>query len=93
MILKNIGSKIVNVGSVVVMPGSDHPFPKTALDTPAIKALCKLGFLEIVDEPETAEKPAEQEKPVAGMNEPETAEGTKKQEEPKKTGRGKKKAE
>ena len=48
MILRNIGTKIVNVGTIVLMPGDEHPFTDKEANTPAINKLCKKKFLEKV---------------------------------------------
>ena len=61
MLLKNTGSKIINIGSVIMMPDSEQEFKKEDLDTPAIKLLCEMGLLSIT---ETAadKKPAKAKK-------------------------------
>ncbi len=62
MLLKNIGSKIVNVGPVIMMPGDEKSFPKSAVDTPAIRTLCEFGFLSLEEEAEKAGKDDEKVK-------------------------------
>lgn len=50
MKLYNIGTKIVNVGAKVLMPGSDMPITKIQAETPAIKVLVKHGFLKLEED-------------------------------------------
>ena len=66
MKLKNIGSKIINVGSTVMMPGDEGEFPKSMVDTPAILVLCKLGYLEMS---ESEPAPVKEEEPEAEQEE------------------------
>ena len=68
MKLKNISSKIVNVGSVVMMPGDERDFFKADVDTPAIHALCKREILELIKERSAAAETAEDD-PEEGTEE------------------------
>jgi len=75
MLLINTGTKIVNVGSYVIMPGDSKPFPARMLDTPAIKILCKHGMLKVVEEsPEQEAKLEEAEAENAPAELPEEPE-------------------
>ena len=60
MLLKNIGTKIINVGAVVLMPGEETKISEKAAKTPSIKALCKRGLLSLEEEA----KPAKKEEPA-----------------------------
>lgn len=52
MTIKNIGAKIISVGTTVLMPGDEMPASKEAACTPAIKAMERKGFLSVTgDEP------------------------------------------
>ena len=65
MLLKNIGSKIISVGTEILMPDDEKAFTAQALDTPAIKALIAHGFLSIrEEEPVKAEAPKAEEPKV-----------------------------
>ncbi len=50
MIIKNIGSKIISIGTTVLMPDATMKANKDVCETPAIKAFVKKGLLEIKDE-------------------------------------------
>ena len=51
MKILNTGSKVVNIGSTVLLPGKDMPCTKAIAEAPSIKALVGKGFLTIIDEP------------------------------------------
>lgn len=98
MILRNIGTKIVNVGSVVLMPGDNQSFPKSMVDTPAIHTLCEKGFLKLEEEAEekkAEKKPEDGGDEDPGKDETNAPEAPAKTEAPekKKSGRTKKTAE
>ncbi len=68
MKLKNIGSKIINVGSIVLMPDEDIPVEASVAELPSIKAIVKAGFLSIeksdskpVDTPKKNEETSDKE--------------------------------
>ena len=51
MIIKNIGTKIVHIGTVMLMPEDTMTADKAVCEAPAIKALAKKGLLSIAEEP------------------------------------------
>ena len=57
MKLKNNGPKIINIGSIVLLPGDEASFPKSLIDTPAIRILEKNKFIELQEEPVQAKEP------------------------------------
>lgn len=63
MILHNIGSKIINVGTVILMPGDSMNITADTAALPAMQAFCEMGFVMIegdkVAPVANAEKPAE----------------------------------
>ena len=89
MIIRNIGTKIINIGSVVLMPDDEHVFSAFEADTPAIHKLEEMGFLKVDKEPAKKEKAAE--KVEAPAVETVSAEQSAEPEQPK-TGRRSKKA-
>lgn len=50
MIIKNISSRIINIGTTVLMPDHTMPASEAVCETPAIKAFVKKGWLELVKE-------------------------------------------
>lgn len=52
MIIKNIGTKIVNIGTTVLMPDSEATFSSAVASAPSIKALEELGFIKVEGEAE-----------------------------------------
>ncbi len=48
MRIRNKGTKIVNIGTVVLMPDQTETVADTLAENPAIKVLMNLGFLEEV---------------------------------------------
>lgn len=60
MIVKNIGNKIINIGSNAVMPDCQIKTGKGVKKNPAIAALVEKGYIKLVDEDEEVEpSPAE----------------------------------
>lgn len=53
MTIKNIGSKIISVGSTVLMPDATMKASKAVCDSPAIKVFVEKGLLVITDETKT----------------------------------------
>lgn len=49
MIIKNIGSKIINIGTEILMPDSQITVSKDVAALPAIKAFAEKGYIGIVD--------------------------------------------
>lgn len=49
MTIKNIGSKIISVGSTVLMPDASMKASKAVCEAPAIKALAEMGMIAISD--------------------------------------------
>ena len=47
MNIKNIGSKIVNIGTIVLMPGDSVTLDSKWNDVPAIRSLVDHGFLAV----------------------------------------------
>lgn len=58
MTIKNTGSKIVSIGTTVLMPDQSMTVSKAVAETPAIKALVKKEFLAVIDDEKPAKKPA-----------------------------------
>ena len=56
MILKNIGSKIINVGSTILMPEDEMEISKEIAETPSILALVNMKFLSIENGKKVEEK-------------------------------------
>ena len=84
MKIKNKSIKIIGVGSQTVMPDEEIVVSDSMFDSPALKVMKDLGYIEIekaVDEP--------MENPV----EVESTEETEVEAEPKKRTRGKKASE
>lgn len=53
MIIKNTGTKIVHIGTTMLMPEETMTADKAVCEAPAIKALAKKGLLSISEEPKT----------------------------------------
>lgn len=51
MLIKNIGSKIVHIGTTMLMPEDTMTADKAVCEAPAIKALTKKGLLSVSEEP------------------------------------------
>lgn len=82
MKLKNIGSKIVNVGDDIILPGDTSEVKDAYANNAAIDCLVEMGNLSIVKEKTTTPKPPRKivnEKPA---EEPKT--GGEQQPEPEK---------
>lgn len=50
MTIKNIGSKIISIGTTVLLPDATMKANKAICETPAVKAFVKKGLLSIVDD-------------------------------------------
>ncbi len=50
MTIKNIGSKIISIGSTVLMPDAEMKATKTITATPAIEAMVEMGLLSITED-------------------------------------------
>lgn len=50
MTLLNIGSKIINVGTTILMPGDKMEISEEISKLPAIQAFVELGFVSVVGE-------------------------------------------
>ena len=51
MIIKNIGTKIVHIGTVMLMPEDTMTADKAVCEAPSVKAFAKKGLLTISEEP------------------------------------------
>lgn len=51
MIIKNTGTKIVHIGTTMLMPEETMTADKVVCGAPAIKALVKKGLLSVSEEP------------------------------------------
>lgn len=60
MIIKNIGTKIVNIGTLVLMPDATAEISEETANTPAVKMLVDMKFLKL----EGGKKAAKAEAPV-----------------------------
>ena len=58
MIIKNIGTKIVHIGTTVLMPDTTTTATKAVCEAPAIKAMVKKGLLSITEEPKAPKNSA-----------------------------------
>lgn len=66
MILSNIGTKIINVGSTVLMPGDNMKINAEIAALPAIEAFKEMGFVSIIgDETFHAAEPVSNEETFA----------------------------
>lgn len=88
MLLRNTGSKIVNIGKDILLPGDQKTYPKSVL-TPALELLIAFGYLTAFDDPAPA---AQAEAPVEVPVEVPAEEPEQAAEAPKKTTTRKKKA-
>lgn len=50
MTIKNIGSKIISIGTTVLMPDASLTTDKKTAETPAIKAMVKAGLLSVEED-------------------------------------------
>lgn len=50
MTIKNIGSKIISIGSTVLMPDATMKANKAVCDAPAVKALIGKGMIAVVED-------------------------------------------
>lgn len=51
MIIKNTGTKIVHIGTTMLMPEDTMTADKAVCEAPAIKAFVKKGLLSVSEEP------------------------------------------
>lgn len=66
MILSNVGTKIINVGSTVLMPGDNMKISAETAKLPAIEAFKEMGFVAIIgEEPKHTAEPAATEENTA----------------------------
>lgn len=82
MKLKNIGSKIVNVGDVTILPGDTSEVKDVYANNAAINCLVEMGNLSIVKEKPTTPKPTRKPTNEKPAEEPKT--GGEQQPEPEK---------
>ena len=82
MKLKNIGSKIVNVGDDIILPGDTSEVKDAYVNNAAIDRLVEMGNLSIVKEKPTTPKPPR--KPVNEKPAEEPKTGGEQQPEPEK---------
>lgn len=95
MKILNTGSKVVNIGTTVLLPGKDMTCNKAIAEAPSIKALVEKGFLTVIDEPKQSARgtrgaapkapaaPAETATPAPTPNEGKDTEPTTPGQEPK----------
>lgn len=57
MIIKNIGTKIINIGTTILMPDQSMKASEAICNTPAIQTFVKLKMLEIVKPVEAPKEP------------------------------------
>lgn len=57
MIIKNIGSKIINIGTEILMPDSQITVSKDVAALPAIQAFAAKKYIKIVDNEKKATIP------------------------------------
>lgn len=82
MKLKNIGSKIVNVGDVTILPGDTSEVKDAYANNAAINCLVEMGNLSVVKEKPTTPKPPRKPANEKPAEEPKT--GGEQQPEPEK---------
>lgn len=58
MIIKNISSKIINIGTEILMPDKQLPVADDVAGLPAIKAFVEKGYVVLIEEPAKAAKTA-----------------------------------
>jgi len=51
MKIKNIGSKIISVGTTVLLPDATTEVSKAMANAPSVATLIKMGLLAVVEEP------------------------------------------
>ena len=47
MIIRNIGSKVISIGSAVLMPDGELEVTDAITNTASIKAMCEKGFIAV----------------------------------------------
>lgn len=84
MILKNIGNKVISIGSMVLMPDAQMEISADMAALPSIKAMCDMKFLAVEKAPEVAvpvvETEPEEESAKPAARKPISAKKTKEQE-------------
>ena len=66
MIIKNISSKIINIGTEILMPDKQLPVAEDVAELPAIKAFAEKGYVVLIEEPAKAAKSAAEKMPEQG---------------------------
>lgn len=79
MVIKNIGDKIINIGTTVLMPDKEMRASKELAATPAIQTFARMGFIKVEDGEE--EKAAARKAAAAKKKSEEEAAAKKKAEE------------
>jgi len=62
MTIKNIGSKIISVGTTALLPDDTMPANEALCNTPAIKAFVRKNLLSIIEDPKVEEPEVEEPK-------------------------------
>ena len=57
MIIRNIGTKIVNIGTTVLMPDAETTVSNTVADAPSIQALVNMKLIAVLGEEKTLDAP------------------------------------
>lgn len=57
MIIRNIGTKIINIGSTVLMPDAETDVSDTVAAAPAIQTLISMGLIAAVSEKKASATP------------------------------------
>ena len=50
MIIRNIGSKVISIGSSVLMPDGELEVTDAIANTASIKAMCEKGFVAVEEQ-------------------------------------------
>lgn len=59
MLVRNIGAKIINIGSNVLMPDSTLTVSDAVAGLPAMKTFAEMGFIRLEEETTKKEEPTE----------------------------------
>ena len=59
MIIKNIGNKIINIGTEILMPDKQIKVSRETAALPAIEAFAEKGYIEVIDNEKQAAHAAE----------------------------------
>ena len=70
MKVKNIGGKIVNIGSDVILPGETKPVPDSYAGNAALNCLVEHENVELIQGTDAVKQPPVQEEPPAGAEKP-----------------------